>query len=188
MAGLGVIPVSARVPLASMDHIPVGVCHPERINLAPELDGPAVRDRVEYGDIDNPSYRAFFESISLMRNAAKIKALFLLRSGANDPRNGVGEHDEFVAAIRAAGGKVQYRRYEGEGHVMKQVANIIDFNRAKVAFLREQLQSPSKVFTIAHPRPTALVFTTYSLGSRIWPPCEIRVKRPDRQVPTAGAA
>jgi dipeptidyl aminopeptidase/acylaminoacyl peptidase len=99
-------------------------------------------DRVEYGDIDNPDDRAFFASISPMRNAAKIQVPLLLQSGANDPRNGVGEHDEFVAAIRAAGGHVQYRRYENEGHVMKQLANIIDFNRAKAAFLREQLLAP----------------------------------------------
>ncbi|RTL47188.1 MAG: S9 family peptidase [Burkholderiales bacterium] len=109
-----------------------------------EAAAPSLKasDRLEYGDIDDPADRAFFHAISPMRNAAKIKVPLLLQSGANDPRNGVGEHDEFVAAIRAAGGTVRYMRYDGEGHIMKQLANIIDFNRAKAAFLREQLLQP----------------------------------------------
>ena len=111
-------------------------------NLESAAPSLKASDRLEYGDIDDPADRAFFASISPLRNAAGIKTPLLLQSGANDPRNGVGEHDEFVAAIRAAGGTVQYMRYDGEGHVMKQLANIIDFNRAKAAFLREQLLKP----------------------------------------------
>lgn len=97
-------------------------------------------DRLEYGDIDNPDDRAFFASISPINNAGKIKDPLLLQAGANDPRNGIGEHDEFITAIRKAGGVVIYRRYNGEGHQMTDLANIVDYNRTKAAFLKEHFK------------------------------------------------
>jgi len=98
-------------------------------------------DRLEYGDIDNPDDRAFFASISPINNAGKIRDPLLLQAGANDPRNGAGEHDEFVTAIRKAGGKVIYRRYGDEGHVLTNLPNIIDYNRAKAAFLKQHFDA-----------------------------------------------
>ena len=103
-------------------------------NAAPSLQAS---DRVEYGDVHDPVERAFFASISPMNNAAKIRTPLLVQVGANDPRNGAGEQDAFVTAIREAGGTVTYMRYEGEGHVMSDLPNIIDFYRAKAAFLLE---------------------------------------------------
>ena len=104
-------------------------------NASPQLKAS---DRLEYGDIDDPADAAFFASISPMNDAAHVRTPMLLQSGANDPRNGADELDAYVRAIRAGGGTVSYRRYENEGHVLRDLADIVDFNRAKAAFLEQQ--------------------------------------------------
>lgn len=106
-------------------------------NLEAAAPSLQASDRLEYGDVHDPDDRAFFASISPMNNATKIRTPLLIQVGANDPRNGAGEQDDFVTAIRNAGGTVAYRRYEGEGHILANLPNIIDFNRAKAAFLLE---------------------------------------------------
>ena len=45
-----------------------------------------------------------------------------------------------MLAIRKGGGTVRYFRYENEGHGMTDLANIIDFNRAKAMFLEEHFR------------------------------------------------
>lgn len=103
-------------------------------NASPQLKAS---DRLEYGDIDDPADAAFFASISPMNDAARVRTPMLLQSGANDPRNGADELDAYVRAIRTGGGTVSYRRYENEGHVLRDLADIVDFNRAKAAFLEK---------------------------------------------------
>ena len=103
-------------------------------NASPRLKAS---DRLEYGDIDDPADQAFFAAISPMNDAARVRTPMLVQSGANDPRNGADELDAYVAAIRAGGGTVSYRRYENEGHVMRDMADIVDFYRAKAAFLEQ---------------------------------------------------
>lgn len=104
-------------------------------NASPVLQAS---DRLEYGDIDDPADMAFFARISPMNDAARVRTPMIIQSGANDPRNGADELDAYVLAIRRGGGTVRYMRYENEGHVMRELANIVDFNRAKAAFLVEQ--------------------------------------------------
>ncbi|RYG11060.1 MAG: hypothetical protein EON96_15780 [Caulobacteraceae bacterium] len=110
-------------------------------NASPQLQAS---DRLEYGDVHDPDDRAFIATLSPMNNAARIRAPLLVQVGANDPRNGAEEQDQFVQAIRDAGGTVAYRRYEGEGHIMTDLPNIIDFYRAKAAFLLEQFGRPAR--------------------------------------------
>ena len=109
-------------------------------NASPSLQAS---DRLEYGDVHDPDDRAFIATLSPINNAARIRTPLLVQVGANDPRNGAEEQDQFVQAIRDAGGTVQYRRYEGEGHVMTDLPNIIDYYRAKAAFLLEQFGRPA---------------------------------------------
>lgn len=106
-------------------------------NASPQLKAS---DRLEYGDIDDPADQAFFQSISPMNDAARVRTPMIVQTGANDPRNGADELDAYVLAIRRGGGTVRYLRYDGEGHQMTTLANIIDFNRAKAAFLEEQFR------------------------------------------------
>lgn len=107
-------------------------------NLENASPGLQASDRLEYGDVQNPDDRAFIATLSPMNNAGRIRTPLLVQVGANDPRNGAEEQDQFVQAIRDGGGVVLYRRYEGEGHIMTDLPNIIDYNRAKAAFLLEQ--------------------------------------------------
>jgi dipeptidyl aminopeptidase/acylaminoacyl peptidase len=58
-------------------------------------------DRLEYGDVRDPSDRAFFASLSPLRNASRVRTPMLVEHGANDPRDPVTESDAFVAAVRA---------------------------------------------------------------------------------------
>ena len=106
-------------------------------NASPQLKAS---DRVEYGDIDDPADAAFFATISPMNDAARVRTPLIVQTGANDPRNGADELDAYVTAIRKGGGTVKYMRYENEGHAMTDMANIIDFNRAKAAFLEENFR------------------------------------------------
>ena len=103
-------------------------------NAAPQLKAS---DRLEYGNIDDPADAAFLASLSPMNDAAKVRTPLLLQTGANDPRNGADELDAYVLAIRKGGGTVRYRRYENEGHIMRTLADIIDFNREKADFLEQ---------------------------------------------------
>jgi dipeptidyl aminopeptidase/acylaminoacyl peptidase len=105
-------------------------------DASPELKAS---DRLEYGNIDDPAEQAFFTSISPMTDAAKVRTPMIVETGANDPRDGAAELDAYVAAIRKGGGQVTYMRYENEGHSLRDTADIVDFNRAKVAFLKDHL-------------------------------------------------
>ncbi|HEX8387721.1 MAG TPA: alpha/beta fold hydrolase [Sphingomonas sp.] len=110
------------------------------INLERASPQLQASDRLEYGDIRNPADRAYLASLSPKNWVAKIRRPFLVQVGANDPRNGPGEQDDYVTAIRAAGGQVTYRRYPDEGHGIANLPNILDWNRTKAAFLVEHLK------------------------------------------------
>lgn len=96
-------------------------------------------DVIEYGDIDDPEDRRFFESISPIRKVDRVAAPMLVVHGANDPRVPVGEADEWVAAIRARGGEVRYLRFPDEGHGIRRLSNKIIAYRRIAAFLQERL-------------------------------------------------
>ncbi|WP_374470422.1 prolyl oligopeptidase family serine peptidase [Phenylobacterium sp.] len=101
---------------------------------------PALKasDRQEYGDIDNPSDRAFFASISPINNAGKIRTPLLVEHGANDPRDPVTESDRFVEAVRRNGTEVVYLRFPDEGHSVVNLANRVHMWRRVAAFLEEK--------------------------------------------------
>lgn len=104
---------------------------------SPELKAS---DRVEYGDIDHPEDRAFFESISPIRNVGKVRSPAMVVHGVNDPRCPVGESDEFVRGVRANGVEVEYLRFPDEGHGIQKLDNRITTYRRVAAFLERQLQ------------------------------------------------
>jgi dipeptidyl aminopeptidase/acylaminoacyl peptidase len=101
---------------------------------------PALKasDRQEYGDIDNPSDRAFFASISPINNANRIRTPLLVEHGANDPRDPVTESDRFVEAVRKNGTEVVYLRFPDEGHSVVNLANRVHMWRRVAAFLEEK--------------------------------------------------
>lgn len=96
-------------------------------------------DRFEYGDIDDPEDRAFFLEISPITYVDRVRAPLMVVHGANDPRDPVTESDQFVRAIRARGGTVEYLRFPDEGHGVRKLPNRIITYRRVAAFLEREL-------------------------------------------------
>lgn len=96
-------------------------------------------DRIEYGNIDDPGDRAFFEQLSPIANVSRVKSLVLVVHGANDPRDPVTESDAFVEGIRRNGGTVEYLRFPDEGHSIRKLANRVTAYRRVATFLERTL-------------------------------------------------
>jgi dipeptidyl aminopeptidase/acylaminoacyl peptidase len=104
---------------------------------SPELKAS---DRVEYGDIDDPADRAFFEAISPIRYVKNVRAPVMVLHGANDPRDPVTESDQFVRGIREICSEVEYLRFPDEGHGIRKLPNRIIAYRRIAAFLERTLE------------------------------------------------
>jgi dipeptidyl aminopeptidase/acylaminoacyl peptidase len=72
--------------------------------------------RVEYGDERDPEMRAFFERISPLRNADRIRAPLFVIHGQNDPRVPISEAEQIVDRVRANGRSVWFMNALNEGH------------------------------------------------------------------------
>jgi dipeptidyl aminopeptidase/acylaminoacyl peptidase len=96
-------------------------------------------DRIEYGNIDDPNDRAFFEEISPIHQISRVKAPVMVLHGANDPRDPVTESDAFVEGVRTNGGTVEYLRFPDEGHGVRKLPNSVVAYRRVAAFLERVL-------------------------------------------------
>ncbi len=96
--------------------------------------------RREYGDERDPEIARFFERISPMRNADKIKGPVLIIQGGNDPRVPQQQAEDMIVAMRAGGAEVSYLLAKDEGHGFKKSRNKRFNDGAQVAFLRRVLQ------------------------------------------------
>ncbi|HEX8476389.1 MAG TPA: S9 family peptidase [Pyrinomonadaceae bacterium] len=103
---------------------------------SPELKAS---DRMEYGDINDPSEREFFRQLSPLTHVANVRAPLLVSHGANDPRDPVTEADQIVRAIRERGGDVEYLRFPDEGHSIRKQSNRIIAYRRVARFLERAL-------------------------------------------------
>ncbi|HWM93974.1 MAG TPA: S9 family peptidase [Thermoanaerobaculia bacterium] len=101
--------------------------------------GLKASDRIEYGDIDNPEDRAFFQQLSPIANVSRVKSPVMVIHGANDPRDPVTESDTFVEGVRQNGGTVEYLRFPDEGHGLRKLANRVTAYRRVAAFLERTL-------------------------------------------------
>jgi dipeptidyl aminopeptidase/acylaminoacyl peptidase len=134
--------------MAAMTRLPdrfkAGVAFVGVSNWVTALEGASpelkASDRVEYGDIDDPNDRAFFEEISPIRYVQQVRAPVMVLHGANDPRDPVTESDQFVRGIREAGGQVEYLRFPDEGHGIRKLANRIIAYRRVAEFLERTLE------------------------------------------------
>lgn len=102
-----------------------------------EIASPALRasDRVEYGDIADPKWRAFYEEISPIRNADRIRVPVLYSHGARDPRIDKAETEIMVRALRRNGVEAVYILIPDEGHGWRKLANKLFYYRREAAFL-----------------------------------------------------
>lgn len=106
-------------------------------SASPEL---RASDRLEYGDIDDPEDRAFFEELSPITHIDNIERPVLVSHGANDPRDPVSESDRFVRAARSQGVEVEYVRFEDEGHGVRHLRNRVHLYRRVARFLERILE------------------------------------------------
>ncbi len=98
--------------------------------------------RTEYGDERIPAIKTFFDAISPLKNADKIKAPLMVIQGANDPRVPASEASQIAAAVRANGKAVWTITATDEGHGFKKKANVDRTRLATAAFLRQHLLAP----------------------------------------------
>lgn len=104
---------------------------------------PALKasDRIEYGDIREQEWQAFYAENSPINLAEEIQVPLLVQHGANDPRDPVSESDRLVTTIRDAGGSVEYLRFPDEGHGLTRQSNRVIYYRRMAGFLERHLHS-----------------------------------------------
>lgn len=93
---------------------------------------------LEFGDPDKDA--AFFESISPLRDAAKIVDPTFVYAGANDPRVPRSESDLIVKALRQKGTASEYMVADNEGHSLARRENQIEFYARAARFLEAHLK------------------------------------------------
>ena len=106
-------------------------------SASPELKAS---DRLEYGDIDDPEDRQFFETISPYTYIDQVTSPVMVLHGANDPRDPVTESDRFVEGIRNNGGEAEYLRFPDEGHGIRKMNNRITAYVRVAEFLERNLK------------------------------------------------
>jgi dipeptidyl aminopeptidase/acylaminoacyl peptidase len=96
----------------------------------------------EYGD---PKKDAdFFDQISPLRHAGRIKAPLLVVQGANDPIVPASESEKIVKKIKARGGTVKYVLFADEGHGLAKLSNRIRAYEIMARFLDQVLSTKNR--------------------------------------------
>ena len=104
-----------------------------------EVASPALKaaDLIEYGNIEDPEWRAFYTEQSPIRNVDKIKVPVLFSHGAMDPRIDISETETMVQALRANGIEAPFIRFPDEGHGWRKLDNRLYYQRRQSEFLEE---------------------------------------------------
>ena len=96
-------------------------------------------DRIEYGDIEDPTVAAYHRRISPRLQFDQIRIPLLVVHGENDPRVPIAESDELVTTARANGNRVEYLRFTDEGHGVRKRRNQIYLGRRVADFIEREL-------------------------------------------------
>lgn len=104
-----------------------------------EVASPALKasDLIEYGDISDPDWRAFYSEISPIAKADNIRVPVLYSHGVMDPRIDVAETEVMVRALRENGIRADYIRFPDEGHGWRKLDNRLFYERVQADFLEE---------------------------------------------------
>lgn len=98
--------------------------------------------KIMYETIGNPETdKAMLEQYSPVYQAHRIKAPLFIAQGANDPRVVKDQSDQMVDAMRKRGVEVQYMVKNNEGHGFANEENRLEFYRAMITFLNDQLNT-----------------------------------------------
>ncbi len=91
----------------------------------------ALREK-EYGSLSR--HGELLDRMSPIHKVDKIRAPLLVVHGANDPRVPVGEAEQIVDALKKRGQKVDYLRFENEGHGVFRAENRVTYYERLVQF------------------------------------------------------
>ena len=91
----------------------------------------------EYGDPDKDAEA--LRKLSPVTHLDRAKAPLLVVQGVNDPRVPVGEAEQIVAALRGRGLRVEYLRFDNEGHGIAHRENKLRAYGALVRFFDQVL-------------------------------------------------
>lgn len=107
-----------------------------------EVASPGLKaaDLIEYGDINDPEWRAFYTEISPIGKADQIRVPVLYSHGAMDPRIDVHETEVMVRALRDNGIRADYVLMPDEGHGWRKLSNRLYYERVQADFLAEVLE------------------------------------------------
>lgn len=106
-----------------------------------EVASPGLKasDIIEYGDITQPEWRAFYKEISPIAKADQIRVPVLYSHGAMDPRIDLHETEVMVRALRENGVRADYIRIPDEGHGWRKLKNRLYYERMQADFLKDVL-------------------------------------------------
>ncbi|MEP1420426.1 MAG: prolyl oligopeptidase family serine peptidase [Erythrobacter sp.] len=106
-----------------------------------EIASPSLKasDRIEYGDITEERWRAFYLLNSPIRKADQITVPVLYSHGVQDPRIDIYETEVMVKALRANGVEAPFVRIPDEGHGWRKLSNQLFYYRKQAEFLEEKL-------------------------------------------------
>lgn len=107
-----------------------------------EVASPALKasDRIEYGDIAEPRWRAFYQEHSPIRQADRIDVPVLYSHGVRDPRIDIAETEAMVRSLRSRGIEAPFVRFLDEGHGWRKLSNRLFYFRTQADFLEGVLQ------------------------------------------------
>ena len=106
-----------------------------------EVASPALKasDRIEYGDIRDPEWRAFYTVNSPIRQADKIRVPVLYSHGEMDPRIDIYETEVMVRTLRENGIEAPYIKVPDEGHGWRKLSNRLFYYRRQAEFIESNL-------------------------------------------------
>ena len=108
-----------------------------------EVASPALKasDRIEYGDINLPEWRSFYEVNSPIVQADRIEVPVLYSHGEMDPRIDIAESETMVKALRDKGIDAPFIRIPDEGHGWRKLSNRLFYYRRQAEFIESILGS-----------------------------------------------
>ena len=106
-----------------------------------EVASPALKasDLIEYGDITQPRWRAFYAENSPVRIADRIRVPVLYSHGEMDPRIDIAETEVMVRALRENGVEAEFIRIPDEGHGWRKTTNRMFYAVREADFLERHL-------------------------------------------------
>jgi dipeptidyl aminopeptidase/acylaminoacyl peptidase len=106
-----------------------------------DVTSPALKasDRLEYGDISEPRWRAFYQENSPIRQVDRINVPVLYSHGVQDPRVDITETEVMVRSLRSRGIEAPFIRFLDEGHGWRKLSNRLFYYRYQAEFLEHIL-------------------------------------------------